>query len=114
MQTSSSSNSQNSKKPIRRHDIDWLRVILFGLLIPFHVAIGVYWSTYGTEINPNFEEISGEDREEFAENNNDYTAESVTFTSMILHWMHLELHNSRIWVSPDASLFRSTRVNSSC
>ena len=88
MQTSSSSNSQNSKKPIRRHDIDWLRVILFGLLIPFHVAIGVYWSTYGTDINPNFEELSGEDREEFAENNNDYTAESVTFTSMILHWMH--------------------------
>ena len=88
MQTSSSSNSQNSKKAIRRHDIDWLRVILFGLLIPFHVAIGVYWSTYGTEINPNFEEISGEDREEFADKNNDYTAESVTFTSMILHWMH--------------------------
>ena len=88
MKTSSGSNSQNSKKAIRRHDIDWLRVILFGLLIPFHVAIGVYWSTYGTEINPNFEEISGEDREEFAENNNDYTAESVTFTSMILHWMH--------------------------
>ena len=88
MQTSSSSNSQNSKKAIRRHDIDWLRVILFGLLIPFHVAIGVYWSTYGTDINPNFEELSGEDREEFAENNNDYTAESVTLTSMILHWMH--------------------------
>ena len=88
MQTSSISNSQNSKKAIRRHDIDWLRVILFGLLIPFHVAIGVYWSTYGTDINPNFEELSGEDREEFAENNNDYTAESVTFTSMILHWMH--------------------------
>ena len=39
MQTSSSSNSQNSKKAIRRHDIDWLRVILFGLLIPFHVAL---------------------------------------------------------------------------
>ncbi|MEC7436170.1 MAG: hypothetical protein VYB27_03740 [Candidatus Thermoplasmatota archaeon] len=54
MQTPSSSKSQNSKKAIRRHDIDWLRVILFGLLIPFHVAIGVYWSTYGTEINPNF------------------------------------------------------------
>jgi len=88
MQTSSITNNQNSKKPIRRHDIDWLRVILFGLLIPFHVAIGVYWSTYGTEINPNFEQISGEDRDDFAENNNDYTAESVTFTSMILHWMH--------------------------
>ena len=39
----------------RRHDIDWLRVILFGLLIPFHVAIGVYWSTYGDEINQNSE-----------------------------------------------------------
>ena len=38
----------------RRYDIDWLRVILFGLLIPFHVAIGVYWSTYGTEINPKY------------------------------------------------------------
>ena len=33
-----------SQKPERRYDIDWLRVILFGLLIPFHVAIGVYWS----------------------------------------------------------------------
>ncbi len=31
----------------RRHDIDWLRVIVFGLLIPFHVALGfVPWSVY--------------------------------------------------------------------
>ena len=82
------STNMDSKKPIRRHDIDWLRVILFGLLIPFHVAIGVYWSTYGTEINPNFEDISNENREDFAEKNNDYTDESVNFTSMILHWMH--------------------------
>ena len=67
----------------RRYDIDWLRVILFGLLIPFHVAIGVYWSTYGTEINPNFEEITEQDRLEFAEANNDYSAESVTTESMI-------------------------------
>jgi len=84
MQTSSITSNQNSKKPIRRHDIDWLRVILFGLLIPFHVAIGVYWSTYGTEINPNFEEISGEDREEFAENNNDYTATTPQNRSPLL------------------------------
>jgi len=33
-------------KKVRRHDIDWLRVILFGLLIPFHVGIGVYWGAY--------------------------------------------------------------------
>ena len=46
---------------VRRYDIDWLRVILFGLLIPFHVAIGVYWSTYGAEINPNIEELSEKD-----------------------------------------------------
>ena len=72
----------------RRYDIDWLRIILFGLLIPFHVAIGVYWSTYGTEVNPNIDEIAAEDRREFAEESNDYTAESVDFTSMILHWMH--------------------------
>ena len=43
---------------VRRYDIDWLRVILFGLLIPFHVAIGVYWSTYGAEINPSMETCS--------------------------------------------------------
>ncbi len=75
-------------KPPRRHDIDWLRVILFGLLIPFHVAIGVYWSTYGTEINPNVDEIRDRDQLEFVEESNDYSAESVSLTSMILHWMH--------------------------
>ena len=42
----------------RRHDIDWLRVILFGLLVPFHVAIGVYWSTYGLDINPNLDDLA--------------------------------------------------------
>ena len=70
---------------VRRYDIDWLRVILFGLLIPFHVAIGVYWSTYGAEINPNIEELSEKDELEFVEESNDYTAESISFTSMILH-----------------------------
>ena len=73
---------------VRRYDIDWLRVILFGLLIPFHVAIGVYWSTYGTEINPNIDELSEKDEFEFVEESNDYTTESISFTSMILHWMH--------------------------
>ena len=75
-------------KKIRRYDIDWLRVILFGLLIPFHVAIGVYWSTYGTDINPNIQEINETDELIFIEESNDYTAESISFTSMILHWMH--------------------------
>ena len=28
-----------SNKSIRRYDIDWLRVILFGLLIWFHFAV---------------------------------------------------------------------------
>ena len=73
---------------IRRYDIDWLRVILFGLLIPFHVAIGVYWSTYGTDNNPNIQEINETDELVFIEESNDYTAESISFTSMILHWMH--------------------------
>ena len=30
---------QNLSKPIRRHDIDWLRVMLFALLIWFHYAV---------------------------------------------------------------------------
>ena len=72
----------------RRHDIDWLRVILFGLLVPFHVAIGVYWSTYGLEINPNIDDLTEKDRLEFVEENNDYSADSVTPESMFLHWMH--------------------------
>tara|TARA_B100000003_G_scaffold32012_1_gene26084 strand:- start:2934 stop:4247 length:1314 start_codon:yes stop_codon:yes gene_type:complete len=76
-----------SEKPERRYDIDWLRVILFGLLIPFHVAIGVYWSTYGEDINPNITDDADE-RKEIAEEGNDYTYESVDPTSMFLHWMH--------------------------
>ena len=76
-----------SQKPERRYDIDWLRVILFGLLIPFHVAIGVYWSTYGEDINPNITD-DPDDRNEIAEEGNDYTYDSVDSTSMFLHWMH--------------------------
>ena len=47
-------------KKVRRYDIDWLRVILFALLIPFHVGIGVYWNLYGDEINHNLDELSTE------------------------------------------------------
>nr|MCS5534595.1 acyltransferase family protein [Candidatus Poseidoniales archaeon] len=72
----------------RRFDIDWLRVILFGLLIPFHVAIGVYWNLYGDEVNPNVAGLDNEERWEIAEEGNDYTTDSVDFTSMVLHWMH--------------------------
>ena len=37
---------EDAPKKVRRYDIDWLRVILFALLIPFHVGIGVYWGAY--------------------------------------------------------------------
>ena len=76
-----------SDRSERRFDIDWLRVILFGLLIPFHVAIGVYWSTYGEGINPNITDDPDE-RLAIADEGNDYTAESIDPASMILHWMH--------------------------
>lgn len=76
-----------SEKSERRYDIDWLRVLLFGLLIPFHVAIGVYWSTYGEGINPNISDDPDEQKI-VAEEGNDYTYESVDPTSMFLHWMH--------------------------
>ena len=79
---------EESPKKVRRHDIDWLRVILFGLLIPFHVAIGVYWNLYGDEVNPNVAGLDNEERWKIAEEGNDYTADSVDFTSMTLHWMH--------------------------
>jgi len=79
--------NENSEVVQRRYDIDWLRVILFGLLIPFHVAIGVYWSTYGTDINPNMAS-DDMDNDELAAEENTYTADSIDPTSMFLHWMH--------------------------
>ena len=79
--------NDNSEFVQRRYDIDWLRVILFGLLIPFHVAIGVYWSTYGTDINPNMAS-DDMDNDELAAEENTYTADSIDPTSMFLHWMH--------------------------
>ena len=78
----------NLASSTRRYDIDWLRVILFALLIPFHVAIGLYWTTYGEGVNPNITNSTDEDRKELAEEGNDYSADSIDFTSMILHWMH--------------------------
>jgi glucan biosynthesis protein C len=39
MDTTVNSPSVEQAKPMRRHDIDWLRVILFGLLIWFHYAV---------------------------------------------------------------------------
>ena len=80
--------SENSPIKIRRYDLDWLRVILFGLLIPFHVAIGVYWSTYGADVNPNMSSTDKDDRKDLYEEGNDYTAESIDLSSMFLHWMH--------------------------
>ena len=69
-----------AEKPDRLYDIDWLRVILFGLLIPFQVAIGVYWSTYGEGIIQCIDDP--DDRKEVAEEGNDYTYDSVDPTSM--------------------------------
>lgn len=57
----------------RRFDIDWLRVILFGLLIPFHVSIGLLWNAYGTNFNP----VS-----------NVGTNTSLVLGNIILLWMH--------------------------
>ena len=79
---------EETVKKVRRHDIDWLRVFLFGLLIPFHVAIGVYWNLYGNEVNPNLDGLDDEERWIIAEDGNDYTTDSVDFQSMVLHWMH--------------------------
>ncbi|MDC0527070.1 hypothetical protein OAO35_03895, partial [Euryarchaeota archaeon] len=75
-------------KKVRRYDIDWLRVILFGLLIPFHVAIGVYWNLYGENVNPDLDSLNEDERWEIAEDGNDYTTDSVNLPSMLLHWMH--------------------------
>ena len=99
--------AEGSIPTVRRHDIDWLRVILFGLLIPFHVAIGIYWSTYGEDVNPNIGEIAAVDGREFAEESDDYSAESVDFTSMVLHWICL------LYTSPSPRDKRQSRMPSS-
>ena len=81
------STEQNMTQSIRRYDIDWLRVILFGLLVPFHIAIGVYWTTYGDYINPNITDDAKVDSA-IDEERNPYTGESVDPMSLFLHWMH--------------------------
>ena len=80
------STEQNMTQSIRRHDIDWLRVILFGLLVPFHIAIGVYWTTYGDHVNPNINDTEVDSA--IDEERNPYTGESVDPMSLFLHWMH--------------------------
>ena len=41
--------NMESKKNVRRHDIDWLRVILFALLIWFHYAVFSLSQLFGEE-----------------------------------------------------------------
>ena len=81
-----------SSKKIRRYDIDWLRVILFALLIPFHVGIGVYWGAYDF-VQPEHE-FEGEKNRDALNNelgedvNNVYSFTGDTLISFILAWMH--------------------------
>ena len=79
-------------KKVRRHDIDWLRVILFALLIPFHVGIGVYWGAYDF-VQPEHEFEGEKNRDaldnEFGEDvNNVYSFTGDNLISYILTWMH--------------------------
>ena len=46
--------SNITDEKIRRYDIDWLRIIVFGILILFHIGIGfVPWGSliYGYQNN---------------------------------------------------------------
>ena len=79
-------------KKIRRYDIDWLRVILFALLIPFHVGIGVYWDAYdfvqpehSVEENAKREDLNADAGEEAV---NVYSFLGGGIISYILTWMH--------------------------
>ena len=83
---------EDTQKKIRRHDIDWLRVILFALLIPFHVGIGVYWGAYDF-VQPEHE-FEGEKNRDALNNelgedvNNVYSFTGDSLISFILAWMH--------------------------
>ena len=83
---------EDTQKKIRRHDIDWLRVILFALLIPFHVGIGVYWGAYDF-VQPEHE-FEGEKNRDALNNelgedvNNVYSFTADSLISFILAWMH--------------------------
>ena len=83
---------EESVKKTRRYDIDWLRVLLFALLIPFHVGIGVYWDAYDF-VQPEHsigdaakrEDLNTEVGEEAV---NVYTFLGGGIISYILTWMH--------------------------
>ena len=83
---------EDTQKKIRRHDIDWLRVILCALLIPFHVGIGVYWGGYDF-VQPEHE-FEGEKNRDALNNelgedvNNVYSFTGDSLISFILAWMH--------------------------
>ena len=83
---------QEAPKKVRRYDIDWLRVILFGLLIPFHVGIGVYWGAYDF-VQPEYG-IEGEaERDDLNADVGDdamnvYSFLGTSLISYILTWMH--------------------------
>ncbi len=83
---------EDTQKKIRRHDIDWLRVILFALLIPFHVGIGVYWGAYDfAHPEPDCEGEKNKDalNNELGEDvNNVYSFTGDSLISFILAWMH--------------------------
>ena len=79
-------------KKVRRYDIDWLRVILFALLIPFHVGIGVYWEAYdfvqpehSVEEDAKREDLNTDAGEDAV---NVYSFLGGGIISYILTWMH--------------------------
>ena len=79
-------------KKMRRHDIDWLRVILFALLIPFHVGIGVYWDAYDF-VQPDYASEEDTKREDLNADAGDEAINVYSFLgdgiiSYILSWMH--------------------------
>ena len=83
---------EDTPKKVRRYDIDWLRVILFALLIPFHVGIGVYWEAYDF-VQPEYsveEEAQREDLNADAGEDavNVYSFLGGGIISYILTWMH--------------------------
>ena len=79
-------------KKVRRYDIDWLRVILFALLIPFHVGIGVYWDAYDF-VQPEHSVEEDAKREDLNADAGEGAVNVYTFLgggiiSYILTWMH--------------------------
>ena len=83
---------QEAPKKVRRHDIDWLRVILFGLLIPFHVGIGVYWGAYDFVLPEHSVEEDAKREDLNADAGDDavnvYSFLGTSLISYILTWMH--------------------------